>query len=73
MAGTDTDRSPERAHVHDSFHYRVGGCRVVANPAVCVLNGVVEVSDAWFELESRNFDRVLVVEVAGAALTRTLI
>ena len=46
---------------------------MVANPAGYVLNGVVDESDAWFELENRSFDRKLVVEVAAAALTRTVI
>ena len=67
MAGVDLWL---HGHVHDSFDYRVGGCRVVANPAGYVLNGTLEESDAWFELENRNFDRMLVVEVTVEASTR---
>ena len=50
-------------HVHDSFDYRVGGCRVVANPAGYVLNRIVEASGTRFELENRNFDPKLVLNV----------
>ena len=63
MAGVDLWL---HGHVHDSFDYRVGGCRVVANPAGYVLNGTVEESDAWFELENGKFDRMLVLDVVRA-------
>ena len=63
MAGVDLWL---HGHVHDSFDYRVGGCRVVANPAGYVLNGTVEESHAWFELENGEFDPMLVLEVVRA-------
>ena len=50
-------------HVHDSFDYRVGGCRVVANPAGYVLNRIVGASGTRFELENRSFDPRLVLDV----------
>ena len=64
MAGVDLWM---HGHVHDSFDYRVGGCRVVANPAGYALNGTVGESDAWFELENGKFDRMLVLDVVQAA------
>ena len=63
MAGVDLWL---HGHVHDSFDYRVGGCRVVANPAGYVLNGTVEESHAWFELENGEFDPMLVLVVVRA-------
>jgi Icc-related predicted phosphoesterase len=41
-------------HVHDSFDYRIGGTRVVANPRGYAPNGVVE---------NKAFDPSLVIEV----------
>jgi len=49
-------------HVHDSFDYEVGGCRVVANPAGYVLNSVVATVSTGFEFENRRFDPRLVLE-----------
>ena len=64
MAGVDLWM---HGHVHNSLEYRVGGCRVVANPAGYVLNRTVEKSHAWFELENGKFDRMLVLDVVQAA------
>lgn len=50
-------------HVHDSFDYRVGRCRVVANPARYVLNSGGAPSGAKFKLENTSFDEALVIEV----------
>ena len=41
-------------HVHDSFDYRIGNTRVVANPRGYAPNGVVE---------NKAFDPSLVIEV----------
>ena len=49
-------------HVHDSFDYQVGRCRVVANPAGYVLNRGYAARDE-FEFENRLFDRNLLVEI----------
>lgn len=50
-------------HVHDSFDYRVGRCRVVANPAGYVLNrrSIRRMEEA--ALENAQFNPRLVVEV----------
>lgn len=50
-------------HVHDSFHYTVHGCKVVANPAGYARNrqSAKEVADLVFENEM--FVRTCVVEV----------
>jgi predicted phosphodiesterase len=50
-------------HVHDSVDYRVGGCRVVANPAGYVLNYAVATSGTGFEFENRRFDQRLVLDL----------
>ncbi len=49
-------------HVHDSFDYRVGKCRVVANPAGYVLNRRSIRSMDAAELENKNFNPRLVLE-----------
>jgi len=50
-------------HVHDGFDYRVGTCRVVANPAGYVLNrGWVE-QKGDFVFENEAFDPKLLLEV----------
>lgn len=51
-------------HVHDSFDYRVGRCRVVANPAGYVRNTMVAMGGTRFELENKRFDAGLVLEVS---------
>ncbi len=53
-------------HVHDSFDYRVGGCRVVANPAGYIVNRYVlrKIGDAIFEND--HFNPECVVEVASS-------
>lgn len=49
-------------HVHDSFDYQVGRCRVVANPAGYVLNrGYAQREDYRFENET--FNKHLVLEL----------
>ena len=50
-------------HIHDSMDYRVGGCRVVANPAGYVLNHLVAASGIGFEFENHRFDPHLVLGV----------
>jgi predicted phosphodiesterase len=49
-------------HVHDSFDYQVGRCRVVANPAGYCENFLWSTSDR-FKFENRKFDPSLVLEV----------
>jgi predicted phosphodiesterase len=50
-------------HVHDSFDYQVGRCRVIANPAGYVLNrrSIKRINDAQFE--NSQFDSGLVVQL----------
>ena len=43
-------------HVHDSFDYQVGRCRIVANPA-----GYPSLESGRLELENRRFDAGLVL------------
>lgn len=50
-------------HVHDSFDYRVGRCRVVANPAGYVRNRALAASRDEFVLENSRFDRELVIRL----------
>jgi predicted phosphodiesterase len=50
-------------HVHDSFDYRVGRCRVVANPAGYVPNPASLHSMADIELENQSFIPDLVLEI----------
>lgn len=50
-------------HVHDSFDYQIGGCRVLANPAGYVLNrrSIKRMEEAKFE--NPKFDRSLVLGI----------
>jgi len=50
-------------HVHDSFDYQVGRCRVVANPSGYVLNRSRAIDPNDYEFENRAFDRNLLVEL----------
>ncbi len=50
-------------HVHDSFDYQVGKCRVVANPMGYARNRGSAASAAELEFENPNFDGALVLEV----------
>jgi len=50
-------------HVHDSFDYQVGQCRVVANPAGYVLNRRYAIDPSEYEFENPAFDRNLLVEI----------
>jgi hypothetical protein len=50
-------------HIHDSFDYRVGKCRVVANPRGYALNRLSAESPEQIEWENPAFDPWLVVEV----------
>ncbi len=50
-------------HVHDSFDFEVGGCRVVANPAGYTLNRRVVTEGTEFELENGHFDPRLVLDM----------
>ena len=49
-------------HVHDSFDYQFGRCRVVTNPAGYVLNRRDVRCRENFEFENQSFDRKLLVE-----------
>ena len=52
-------------HTHDSFDYRVGGCRVVANPAGYLLRKRCDATaSAQPELENARFDAQLLLDVA---------
>ena len=53
-----------QGHVHDSFNYQVGRCRVVANPAGYVLNRAEAVNSREFQFENRSFDKNLLVSLA---------
>ncbi|NBW78576.1 MAG: metallophosphoesterase [Betaproteobacteria bacterium] len=50
-------------HVHDSFDYQVGRCRVVANPAGYVRNRALAASREDFLLENQAFDKALVISL----------
>jgi Icc-related predicted phosphoesterase len=50
-------------HVHDSFNYRVGRCRVVANPAGYICNLRYATSAQDIILENAAFNSHLLVEV----------
>ncbi len=50
-------------HTHDSFDYRVGSCRVVANPAGYLLKRRGAAAGEAFELENPTFDPRLVLEL----------
>jgi hypothetical protein len=52
-------------HVHDSFDYQVGGCRVVANPAGYIKNlrQLNSVRDAVFENNLFNPECVLEIPI----------
>jgi predicted phosphodiesterase len=50
-------------HVHDSFDYTVGACRVVANPAGYTGNRWTAHTGADLEFENPLFDRGLVIDV----------
>ncbi len=52
-------------HTHDSFDYRVGRCRVLANPAGYVLNRASPGAGVSLELENAAFDPMRVIEVAA--------
>jgi len=54
-------------HVHDSFDYRVGKCRVVANPAGYVLNLSETEAGASLRLENAAFNPSLLVEATGGS------
>jgi hypothetical protein len=50
-------------HVHDSFDYIVGRCRVVANPRGYARNRLYAESPEQVEWENPGFDPTLVLEV----------
>jgi predicted phosphodiesterase len=65
-------------HVHDGFDYRVGRCRVVANPAGYARNrnGMRHASDLRvpalvYELENQRFDAELIVNLEAQPETET--
>lgn len=51
-------------HVHDAFDYRIGRCRVVANPAGYIRNRNLAASKDEFVFENPEFDRELVVALS---------
>ena len=51
-------------HVHDSFDYRIGATRVVANPRGYALNRRGADSPAQLEWENPLFDPALIIELA---------
>lgn len=51
-------------HVHDSFDYRIGNCRVVANPAGYILNRTWATNRERFQFENTAFDKNLLVELS---------
>jgi predicted phosphodiesterase len=51
-------------HVHDSFDYTVGRCRVVANPAGYVRNRGTAATPSGFDFENRLFDKNVLIELA---------
>lgn len=50
-------------HTHDSFDYRVGRCRVLANPAGYILNRAAAAGGLKFEFENGKFEPSLVFEL----------
>ena len=50
-------------HVHDSFDYYVGSCRVVANPAGYVLNRLVADHPGELRFENAAFNKKLLVDL----------
>lgn len=48
-------------HVHDGVDYKVGRCRVVANPAGYIRQRNVE--PEMFEFENKTFDKNLIIEI----------
>jgi predicted phosphodiesterase len=50
-------------HVHDSFDYQVGRCRVVANPAGYIRNRASAASREDFVFENQVFDKELLISL----------
>jgi predicted phosphodiesterase len=50
-------------HTHDGYDYRVGGCRVVANPAGYMANRSTAGSAVRLTFENQMFDRSYVIDV----------
>jgi len=50
-------------HVHDSFDYMIGKCRVIANPRGYARNRLYAESPEQVEWENPGFDPTLVLEV----------
>ena len=50
-------------HVHNSFDYQLGRCRVVANPAGYIRNWRHAVAPVDFEFENPHWNAALVVDV----------
>jgi hypothetical protein len=53
-----------RGHSHDSFDYRIGWCRVVANPAGYILNRAAATADLNLKFENGKFEPGLVLDLA---------
>lgn len=52
-------------HVHDSFDYRVGGCRVIANPRGYAVNHGSAATPAELQFENQRFGNTLTLEVGA--------
>ncbi|MDB5798934.1 MAG: hypothetical protein JWP36_2836 [Paucimonas sp.] len=52
-------------HVHDNMDYRVGGCRVVANPRGYAFNKRAAATPADIDFENKAFKPALVLPVPG--------
>ena len=50
-------------HVHDSFDYQVGRCRVVANPAGYLMNRATVTHRDAFVLENEHFQREMLLDL----------
>jgi predicted phosphodiesterase len=55
-------------HTHDSFDYRIGRCRVVANPAGYLLNRAAVGIGQGRELENARFDPGLVIDLTDGVM-----
>lgn len=57
-------------HVHDSFDYRIGRCRVVANPAGYIRNRGAARSRAQFDFENPHFNNSLVINLESSPMPK---
>ncbi|SAK49336.1 phosphoesterase [Caballeronia pedi] len=57
-------------HVHDTFDYRVGKCRVVTNPAGCASNRFKLADFTKLKLENENFQFACLIDTSESKATR---